>query len=98
MNLGYNRYMESITKNVRDISLPDKLALENVIGQQLAANQRVIIQICSLDPRFGSATTETESAQCLPDWCNVYAGLTDEQVEALEQTALQRANLTRAAD
>ena len=90
--------MESITKNVCDISLPDKLALEHVIGQQLAENQQVIIQICSLDLRTEPATTEKESSQGLPDWCNVYAGLTDEQVEAVEQTVLQRANLTRATD
>ncbi len=46
--------MESITKNVRDISLPDKLALEHVIGQQLVENQQVIIQICSLVSSFGN--------------------------------------------
>lgn len=95
---GYNELMESITKNVRDISLPDKLALEHVIGQQLTENQQVIIQICSLDLRSEPATTEAESARGLPDWCNVYAGLTDEEVAAVEQTALQRANLTRATD
>ncbi len=90
--------MESITKKVRDISLSDKLALEHVIGQQLAEDQQVIIQICSVDLRSGPATTETESAQGLPNWCNVYAGLTDDEVEAVEQTALQRANLTRTTD
>ncbi len=36
----YNVDMESITKNVRDISQPDKLALEQVIGQQLAENSK----------------------------------------------------------
>lgn len=94
----YNVDMESITKNVRDISQPDRLALEQVIGQQLAENQQVIIQICSLDLGPDSAPTETESTQGLPDWCNVYAGLTDEQIEAVERTALQRANLTRTTD
>jgi hypothetical protein len=90
--------MESITKNVRDISLPEELAVEHVIGQQLTENQEVIIQIYRLDLRSEPETTETESAQGLPDWCNVYAGLTDKQVEAVEQTALQRANLTRTTD
>lgn len=90
--------METITKNVRDISLPDKLALEHVIGQQLTENQQVIIQIYNLDLRSEPATPGIESAQGLPDWCNVYAGLTDKQVEAVEQTALQRANLTRTTD
>jgi|GEM_PF-48199 len=53
VKLGYNKSMESITKKVRDISLPDKLALEHVIGQQLAEDQQVIIQICSVDLRSG---------------------------------------------
>ena len=88
--------MESITKNVRDISPPDKLALEHVIGQPLT--EQVIIQIYSIDLRSEPTTTETKSAQGLPDWCNVYAGLTDKQVEAVERTALQRANLTRTTD
>ncbi len=98
VKLGYNTCMESITKNVCDISLPDKLALEHVIGQQLAQNQRVIIQICSLELRSEPATTEAELAKGLPNCCNVYAGLSDEEVEAVEQTALRRANLTRTTD
>ncbi len=98
LKLQYDYYMESITKNVRDISLPDRLALEHVIGQQLAENQQVIIQICSLNLRSVPETTETEPVQGLPDWCNVYAGLTDRQVEDVEQTALQRAILTRTTD
>lgn len=98
VNQGYNVHMESITKNVRDISQPDRLALEQVIGQQLAENQQVIIQICNLDLGPNSTQAETESTQGLPDWCNVYAGRTDEQIEAVERTALQRANLTRTTD
>jgi len=78
--------VESITKNLRDISPPDKLALEHVIGQQLTENHQVIIQICSFGLPSEPATTETKSAQGLPDWCNVYAGLTDKQIEAVEQT------------
>ncbi len=87
--------METITKNVRDISLTDKLALEHVIGQPLAENQQLIIQICNLGLLQESAKTETQSHRSLPDWCNVYAGLSDEQVAEVEQTALQRADLTR---
>ena len=82
--------MESITKNVRDISPPDKLALEHIIGQQLTENQQVVIQIYSIGPRTKPAKPETQSKRGLPDWCNVYAGLTDEQIEAVEQTTLRR--------
>lgn len=90
--------MESITKNVRDISLPDRLALEHVIGQPLAENQQVIIQVHSLDLPTDAVGDQGESNHRLPDWCNVYTGLTEEQVNAIEQTVLNRANLTRAID
>ena len=89
--------MESIIKNVRDISLSDKLALEHVSGRQLAENQQAIILICSLDLQNEPAVTETESAHGLPDWCNVYAGLTDRQVAEIEQVVLQR-DLTRSSN
>jgi len=88
--------MESITENVSDISLTDKLALEHVIGRQLAENQQVVIQIFSRDLRSEPAATETGSAHGLPNWCDVYAGLTDGEVEAVERTVLQRANLTQS--
>jgi len=96
VKLAYNMCMESITKNVSDISLTDKLALEHVIGRQLAENQQVVIQIFSRDLRSEPAATETGSAHGLPNWCDVYAGLTDGEVEAVERTVLQRANLTQS--
>ena len=37
-------------------------------------------------------------AQRLPDWCNVYAGLTDDEVAEVEKVILQRADLTRHFD
>lgn len=62
VNLRRNAFMESITKNVCEISLPDKLELEHAIGQQLAENQQVTIQVCSVDHQIEPAIAETESA------------------------------------
>ena len=31
----------------------------------------------------------------LPDWCNVYEGLSDQEIDGLESIVLQRANLNR---
>lgn len=98
VNLLYNWDMESITLNIRDISLPDKLALEHVIGQQLAEHQQVVIQICSLEMQPEKTDAEQPAAPGLPERCNVYVGLTDDQISAFEQTVLQRADLTRATD
>jgi hypothetical protein len=35
------------------------------------------------------------NASALPDWCNVYDGLSDDEIAAAEQVILQRADLTR---
>jgi hypothetical protein len=34
----------------------------------------------------------------LPEWCDVYAGLTDEEIAEIEKIALSRAEMTRASD
>jgi hypothetical protein len=34
--------------------------------------------------------------QALEDWTNIYEGLSDEQVEAIDKIAKTRANLTRS--
>jgi hypothetical protein len=89
---------EAIIRNVQDIDDADRRVLEHVLGQKLRKNQQVIIRIISLGPE--AATTEGNSAESqtaasLPEWCNVYDGLTDGQVADLEAAVLQRANLTR---
>jgi hypothetical protein len=34
----------------------------------------------------------------LPEWCNVYDGLTDEQIAEVEEVILQRSDLTRPSE
>ena len=91
--------MESVTRNVRDISPPDRLVLEHVIGRQLAENQQVIIQVCNLRlDHDGIQDAEKNGGGALPDWCNVYAGLSDNQISTIEEVILKRADLTRATE
>ncbi len=90
--------MESVTRNVRDISQQDKLVLEHVIGRQLAENQQVIIQVCNLKLDANPNQPSENNGGALPDWCNVYAGLAEGQISALEDVILSRANLTRATE
>ncbi len=86
--------MESIVRNVRDISTSDRLVLEHVLGQQLKENQTVIIQVINAGRFLAEQRDETTPNQ-LPAWCNVYAGLTDDQIAEIEEVILQRADLTR---
>lgn len=97
--------MESITRNVRDLEADKRQSLEAVVGHQLQDNQRVIIQVVSMDieqkgpaPEKASSKPNGTAAPQLPDWCNVYEGLTEEEVGDIEQTVLTRADLTRSSD
>jgi hypothetical protein len=89
--------MENIIRDVRDIGAGDRLALEHVVGIALRDDQRLIIQI------VGNEAAETTPAPAagaeeLPQWCNVYEGLSDEEIAEVEKIALTRAELTRPAE
>ena len=89
--------MESITRNVADINSTDRQALEHVVGRQLRENQQVVIHIVNMDVERPKGNG-TPPAGKLPEWCNVYEGLSDDEVAELEQVVLTRADLSRAAD
>lgn len=85
--------MEAVTRNVRDIETSDRRALEHVVGRQLKENQQVIIQVVTLssEPKEGWPA----SVSGLPDWCNVYEGLSDTEIAEVEDVILPRADLSR---
>jgi hypothetical protein len=68
-------------------------ALEEVLGRQLAINQRLIISVTELETPPAAAA---RVPQALEDWTNIYESLSDEQVEAIDKIAKTRANLTRS--
>lgn len=87
---------EPIIRNVQDIEDADRRVLEHVVGQKLRKNQQVVIRIVALGPEVPTHHEAShESEATLPEWCNVYDGLTDEQIADLETVVLQRADLTR---
>ena len=89
--------MENIVRNVKDIDTADRRALEHVIGLQLAENQQLVIHVVNVDvPRTRPSTSPITVA--LPEWCNVYEGLSDEDVSGLEEVVLTRADLSRDSE
>ena len=93
--------MEKVIRNVSDIDRADRQALEHVLGQSLRENQQVVIGIVNLDITKESATQpppRRPSGDGLPDWCNVYEGLTDEEISDLEKLILARADLRRPSE
>lgn len=89
--------METVIRNVSDIGSADRRSLEDVIGRQLADDQRLLIRVLSADVSLRAPTSVTSADGPLPEWCNVYQGLTDEAIKSLEKVVLTRADLTRAA-
>ncbi len=90
--------MESIVRDVRDIDAGDRHAIEHVVGRQLRDNQRLIIQLAEIEIPLSEPSTKAHSTPTLPDWCNVYEGLSDQEIAEIEAIALNRANLTRQFD
>jgi hypothetical protein len=89
--------MEFVTRRVRDIDTAERRVLEHVIGQQVKENQELIIQVVTRGTAAPTAPQPAEAAPAdeLPDWCNVYEGLSEEEIDDLESIIRQRANLSR---
>ncbi|MCE9557048.1 MAG: hypothetical protein K8T91_27185 [Planctomycetes bacterium] len=90
--------MESIIRNIRDINSDDRHALEHVIGQPLRENQQIIIHVKTMSEKaIGASTSQSPSdkAAALPSWCNVYDGLSDQEIEDVEAVILDRDHWTR---
>ena len=91
--------METVIRNVDEIDAHDRQALEHVLGKSLTENQQLVIRIVNLQVPRGTAQTPVlqvaNGAPTLPEWCNVYQGLSDEEVAEMEKTILQRADLGR---
>jgi hypothetical protein len=67
-------------------------ALEDVIGRDLAPNQQLLIRVIEAESQVRGTA---RPAQSLEDWTRIYDGLSDEQIEAIDQIVTTRANLTR---
>jgi hypothetical protein len=81
-----------LTIDVVALDASHRRALEEVIGRQLSANQRLTISVTNVE---GTPAAECRPAQTLDDWTNVYEGLSDDEIEAIDKVAKTRANLTR---
>ena len=88
--------METIVRNVSDIDMRDRQALEHVVGQELRDDQQVMISV--IDSAGPQATPGAgDGGNTLPEWCHVYAGLSEDEIADLERTVLSRADFSRPA-
>jgi len=77
-------------------------SVRNVLGAKLRENQQVIIQVISVGDQMREAAPSPEEegdraapGVTLPDWCNVYEGLSDEEISGIESVVLDRSGWTR---
>ena len=87
--------MDAVIRKVRDIEENDRHVLENVLGRTLDENQQIVIHVVTLEGNPAPMARDVPDSDELPDWCNVYEGLTAEEVADLESVILERADLTR---
>lgn len=86
--------MHSIIRNVDELAANDRQTLEHLLGEPLCDGQRLLIEVVDSAAAHGPP----KEAPSLPHWCNVYEGLSDEEIADLEQTILKRADLSREVD
>ena len=87
--------METIVRNVGDLDRGDRTVLERVVGHSLGESQRLIIQVMALE-KPASGQSPTGSLPDLPEWSDVYAGLSDAEIDELDAAIRERANLSRS--
>ncbi len=87
-----------IVCNVTEIDPADRSALEHVLGQPLRDGQQVVVRVVTPEVNAVPCADDHHAAMdedTLPEWCNVYEGLSDAEVDAIERVILTRANLRR---
>lgn len=77
--------------DVANLDVPHRRALEDVIGRELASSQRLIISVIEVDVTYDEST----AAQTIDDWKQVYEGLSDREIQAIDEIVRLRADLTR---
>jgi hypothetical protein len=68
--------------------------LERVVGHQLQETQQVIVNVVNLDLTSPSQAASGQPRD-VPEYWKIYEGLSDAEVDVLDQAIRQRANLTR---
>lgn len=77
--------------DIGNLDASHRRALEEVIGRELTASQRLVISVSDST----APTPAAKPAQSLDDWTRVYDGLSDDAVEEIDAIIKTRANLTR---
>jgi hypothetical protein len=86
--------METVVHNIRDLSDNERSAAEQLVGHTLRDDHQVIIHVVAGN---GFPAESPSIGGNLPDWCNVYEGLTDAEIADIEQSIV-RSDSSRFGD
>lgn len=84
--------MEGIFRDVRNIDAGDRRVLEHIAGAPLRDEQTLVIQILTPTPAEAVPATpggESSTSNELPDWCNVYEGLSEAEIAEIEKSIVR---------
>ena len=86
--------MAPVTRNVRDLPTEERRVFEAVLGERLHEDQQVMLQVITPGSAI-AAEPDASSLGALPEWCNVYEGLTDAEIAEIESVILDRSHWNR---
>lgn len=78
--------------DVSSLDAPHRKALEEVMGHPLSSNQQLVISVT--EPKINQSPPAVQN-QSLADWTKIYAGLSDDEINELDEAIKTRANLNR---
>lgn len=64
-------------------------------GRQLGATQQVIVNAVDLAQKPAAGESQDGGEADAPEWWKIYHGLSDPEIDELDRSIRQRANLTR---
>jgi hypothetical protein len=80
--------METVVHNIRDLTGDERTAAEQLVGHALRENQQLVIQVVTLDLGVAPSCGIAGEAK-LPEWCNVYEGLSDAEIAEIEKSIVR---------
>jgi hypothetical protein len=87
--------MQTVLRNIRELTREDVATLERVVGISLDPSDRIVIQVLAEEPAPQTVQSAESPNAALPDWCNVYSGLTTSEVDEID-ALIRRSTVTRA--
>ncbi len=86
--------METIKRQVGELQANERSAAELLLGHRLRGNEQLILHVVELDV-VAPPDNDAQLAQTLPEWCNVYKGLTDAEIDDIDKS-ITRCDMTRS--